>query len=455
MMESVKLQRELLLQNNQSNIVRRKENLRKLYSCIYDNMDAFSEALYKDLGKSSFEAYTTEIGFVLSEISDMIRHISSWAKPKKVRTNQLINFWSVSKIFTEPFGQVLIISPWNYPLNLSLAPVAAVLAAGNLICLKPSEYSPNTSNLLKDLIPQYFPDNTIQVFTGDAKVSQALLVEKWDFIFFTGSPAIGKIVYQSAAENLTPVCLELGGKSPVYVDESANIPLAAKRIAYGKLLNAGQTCIAPDYVYVSETVYDDFLKQLELQIHAFWGDNPVEHPDYPQIVNEMNLNRLIKLIDGVKTKCIGTSVEANRKLNPHIILNPEESERIMQEEIFGPLLPVISVSNPEEAISRILTRPKPLALYLFLRNRTLQKQFISSISSGGVCINDTIMHITNPRLPFGGVGNSGIGVYHGKSGFDTFSHHKSILKKANWIDPKLRYPPFKSVKLKLAKWVLK
>lgn len=448
-------QSELVQSGKYRNISERKKQLHRLYACVSENQDMISEALYKDLGKSVFESYATEIGFALEEISRMIKHVKQWASPKRVKTNQLINFWSNSKIYPEAYGKVLIISPWNYPINLSIAPIAAALAAGNVVCLKPSEYSENTSKVLKNLFSKYFTDQSVSVFTGGPEVSQKLLAKQWDFIFFTGSPAIGKIVMQAAAKNMTPVCLELGGKSPVYVDKTANINLAAKRIAYGKLLNSGQTCIAPDHVYVHVDVEKDFIGALKQHIRDFWGENPKEHADYPKIINQTKAKRLMSLLDGVKYESIGESGIELEKMNPHIIQQCPEEHPLMQEEIFGPLLPVNSVQNELEAIDLILKRPKPLALYVFSRSKAIEEQFLSKISSGGVCLNDTIMHITNPNLPFGGVGNSGMGSYHGKAGFECFSHMKSVLKKANFADPNLRYPPFTSKKLKLAKRVLK
>ena len=440
---------------NFSSVANRRQRLNALYLCISENIHTFAEALKKDLGKSEFESYSTETGFVLQEISLMKRKLKKWSSPRKVNTNQMINFWSRSWIQAEPYGKVLIISPWNYPLNLSIAPMAAAIAAGNSVVLKPSEYSFHTSNVLEKLIPEYFPDKSIQVYTGGPEVSQSLLQENWDFIFFTGSPAVGKIVMKAAAEQMTPVCLELGGKSPVYIDRSANIQLAAKRIIYGKLLNSGQTCIAPDHVYIDQAVKNEFIEALKLQSEKFWGKNPADHPDYPKIINHTKHQRLIDMLKDTNAICLGSETEKKGKINPHIIPDCPEDHMLMQEEIFGPVLPVIGVKDHREAIRLIQNRPKPLALYLFMHNRNLQSEFLKSVSSGGVCINDTIMHISNPKLPFGGVGNSGIGAYHGKAGFETFSHMKSVLKKSKLADPALRYPPYSLKKLKLAKKVLK
>jgi aldehyde dehydrogenase (NAD+) len=455
MIEQLNDQKQLFNTGVSRKISDRKVVLKQLYKCVQENVEEISEALFKDLGKSRFESYTTEIGFALDEIKRNIKDLNSWAKPKRVKTNQLINFWSKSYTCPEAYGQVLIISPWNYPFNLSIIPLASAIAAGNLVCIKPSEYSVNTSEVLSKLISTYLPENYVKIFTGGVEVSQKLLKHQWDFIFFTGSPAIGKIVMQAAANYLTPICLELGGKSPVYVDSSANIKLAAKRIVWGKFLNAGQTCIAPDYVYVHKEVSAEFISALESQIVEFWGENPQDNVDYPKIINDSKAQRLIELTKGVDILCIGNREIKNQKLNPMIVPNCPENHPLMKEEIFGPILPVISVDSEEDAISRIMSRSKPLALYIFATNKSVQKKLLSEISSGGACVNDTIMHMSNPNLPFGGVGNSGMGTYHGKDGFLTFSHNKSILNKSNFTDPSLRYPPYTSVKLKLAKFVLK
>lgn len=455
MIEQLNDQKQLFNTGVSRKISDRKVVLKQLYKCVQENVEEISEALFKDLGKSRFESYTTEIGFALDEIKRNIKHLNSWAKPKRVKTNQLINFWSKSYTFPEAYGQVLIISPWNYPFNLSIIPLASAIAAGNLVCIKPSEYSIHTSEVLSKLISSYLPENYVKIFTGGVEVSQKLLKHQWDFIFFTGSPAIGKIVMQAAANYLTPICLELGGKSPVYVDSSANIKLAAKRIVWGKFLNAGQTCIAPDHVYVHKKVSVEFISALESQIVEFWGENPQDNIDYPKIINDDKAKRLQELVKGVDVITIGNSELKNRKLNPMIVPYCPENHPLMKEEIFGPILPVISVDSENDAISRILLRSKPLALYIFATNKLVQNKLLSEISSGGACVNDTIMHMSNPNLPFGGVGNSGIGTYHGKDGFLTFSHSKSILKKSNFTDPSLRYPPYTSVKLRLAKFVMK
>lgn len=455
MVEQLNDQKQLFNTGVSRKVSDRKNVLKQLYNCVQENVEEISEALFKDLGKSRFESYTTEIGFALDEINQNIKHLNSWAKPKRVKTNQLLNFWSKSHTCPEAYGQVLIISPWNYPFNLSIIPLASAISAGNLVCIKPSEYSVNTSEVLSKLISSYLPENYVKIFTGGVEVSQKLLKHQWDFIFFTGSPTVGKIVMQAAANYLTPICLELGGKSPVYVDASANVKLAAKRIVWGKFLNAGQTCIAPDHVYVHKEVSAEFISALESQIVEFWGENPQDNVDYPKIINDSKAQRLIELTKGVNPLCIGNREIKNQKLNPMIVPNCPENHSLMKEEIFGPILPVISVDSEDDAISRILSRSKPLALYIFSTNKSVQKKLMSEISSGGVCINDTIMHMSNPNLPFGGVGNSGMGTYHGKDGFLTFSHNKSILSKSNFTDPSLRYPPYTNAKLKLAKFVLK
>lgn len=455
MNKQLEQQQQFFESGNTQSVAFRKSMLHSLHTCISDNISELSEALNKDLGKSDFESYATEIGYALDEISHQKKHVRRYSRKKHVRTNQLINFWSQSHILPEPYGQVLIISPWNYPVNLTIAPLAAAIAAGNVISLKPSEFSTHTSALLEKLFKQYFPENYIHLFQGEKDVSQALLEKKWDYIFFTGSPRVGKIVMQKAAENLTPVTLELGGKSPVYVDKSANVKLAARRIIWGKLLNAGQTCIAPDHVYAHTSISEELMDNMVQQIRDFWGEEPTDHPHYPNIINKEKAERLENLIKDCDIKSSG-KVDANaKKISPVIVKNCPESHPLMQEEIFGPILPVISVDSDEDAIEKIKSRPKPLALYLFTSDKKQQRKFELETSSGGMCINDTIMHITNPRLPFGGVGNSGMGAYHGKYGFETFTHYKSRLKKSNLTDPALRYPPYTKLKLKLAKRVLK
>jgi len=455
MHEQLTAQRKFFESGNTQSVAFRKSMLHSLHTCISDNVEKLSEALEKDLGKSAFESYTTEIGYALDEISHQIRHVKKYSRKRFVRTNQLINFWSQSRIIPEPYGQVLIISPWNYPVNLTIAPLASAIAAGNVISLKPSEFSSHTSALLGTLFRQYFPENYIHVFQGEKEVSQALLEKTWDYIFFTGSPRVGKIVMEKAAKNLTPVTLELGGKSPVYVDKSANVKLAAKRIIWGKLLNAGQTCIAPDHVYAHTEIAEELMDAMIHHIREFWGEEPTDHPDYPTIINQEKAERLKNLIRECDIKWSGKIDTDAKKFSPVIVKNCSESHPLMQEEIFGPVLPVISVESASEATEKIRSRPKPLACYLFTTKKKQQAQFETDISSGGMCINDTIMHITNPRLPFGGVGNSGMGTYHGKAGFDTFTHYKSYLKKSNLTDPALRYPPYTKLKLKLAKRVLK
>jgi len=448
-------QMQFFASGNTQSVAFRKSMLHSLHTCISDNIRELSEALEKDLGKSAFESYTTEIGYALDEISHQKKHVRKYSRRKHVRTNQLVNFWSQSRIVPEPYGQVLIISPWNYPVNLTIAPLASAIAAGNVISLKPSEFSTHTSALLEKLFKQYFPENYIHLFQGEKEVSQALLEERWDYIFFTGSPRVGKIVMQKAAENLTPVTLELGGKNPVYVDKSANIKLAAKRIIWGKLLNAGQTCIAPDHVYAHADIAEKLMDYMVQHIREFWGEEPSDHPDYPNIINKEKAERLKNLITDCDIKWSGKIDTDAKKISPVIVKNCPETHPLMQEEIFGPILPVISVNSDEEAIEKIKSRPKPLAMYVFSTNKIQINRIEKSISSGGMCINDTIMHITNPRLPFGGVGNSGMGAYHGKYGFETFTHYKSIMRKSNLTDPALRYPPYTPFKLKLAKKVLK
>lgn len=431
----------------------RKSQLLKLREAIRSNEAEITQALAKDLGKSTFESYATEIGIVYEEIRLHLKKLHSWTKPKRVGS-PIAAFPSKSFIKAEPFGVSLIISPWNYPFQLAIAPLVGAISAGNCAVIKPSEMSVHTSAVIEKIINGSFQENYIHVLNGDATASEALLKQKFDFIFFTGSPRIGKIVMKAAAENLTPVVLELGGKSPCIVDKNVDLKLVAKRIIWGKCINAGQTCIAPDYVLVHKSIKEDLLLNLKSAITELYGDNPKENADYPRIINEANVNRLEKLMQSGKVYT-GGLIEAKEKyFSPTLIVDAANDSALMQEEIFGPLLPVVSFESIEDAITFVKNKPKPLALYLFTSDKKNLKLMLDQISAGGVTVNDTIMHFTNANLPFGGVGNSGIGSYHGESSFKSFSHMKPVMKRATWLDIPLRYPPFLK-KLKLVKLVLK
>ena len=419
----------------------RVESLRKLERWVRAHREEIFAALKHDLNKPPFETYATEMGVVLDELKFALKHIRRWSKPKRVRTN-LKNFPSSGRIYPEPYGVTLVMSPWNYPFNLTLTPVIAAVAAGNCAIVKPSAYSPATSSLVARLCEEVFHPGHVAVIEGGRSENQALLDEKYDMIFFTGSATVGKTVMQAAAQHLTPVVLELGGKSPCIVDETADIKLAAKRIAWGKLVNAGQTCVAPDYLLVHESVKERLLEEMKLIIREMYGEKPLENPDYPKIINEKHFNRLLGLVEGEKIVMGGGSNTATLQIEPTILDAVSWDAPVMSEEIFGPLLPVLTFRNFEDILQKISSRAKPLAAYLFTSNKKTAQNFVRNLSFGGGCINDTLMHLSDSRLPFGGVGESGMGSYHGKAGFDAFSHYKTVLKKSTLIDVPLRYPPY-------------
>jgi len=431
----------------------RISSLKKLKSAILKYEEEIYEALWKDLHKSKFEAYASEIGFVLEELSFHIKKLKNWMKPKRVRSS-LTMFPASTYRYYEPLGSVLIIAPWNYPFQLLIAPLIGAISAGNTAILKPSEYSENTATVIKKMIESTFEPNYISVLTGDAKVSQALLKLKFDHIFFTGSPAIGKIVMKSAAEHMTPVTLELGGKSPCIVDETAKLKLAATRIIWGKLLNAGQTCIAPDYLLIHKSVKEKFLPLLVEAIEKFYGKDASKSPDYPRIINSSNLKRLIMLTEKAHIYYGGKTDIQENYFEPTIIDNVTFDDAVMQQEIFGPILPIITYERIEDVITKVNENPKPLALYLFSENRKTHKKILERVPAGGVNINDTLMHIVNNKVPFGGVGNSGIGGYHGFYSFELFSNAKPFVKRGTWMDVPIRYAPY-GKKLKIIKLLMK
>lgn len=432
----------------------RIQRLTRLKQAIQKYETRLTKALYQDLGKSEFESYTTEIGFMLDSITHTIRKISKWMKPTKVKT-QVALLGSKSFIIPEPYGAVLIIGPFNYPFQLLIEPLVGAIAAGNTAVLKASEHTPAVSAVVRELIGEVFEPEYVQVVEGAKDTTTALIHAPFDYIFFTGSVPVGKIVMQAAAQNLVPVTLELGGKSPVIVDEQADIQVAAERIIWGKLLNTGQTCIAPDYLLVHERVKQPLIEALKGAIAAFFGTDIQNNKDYGRIVNHSHFKRLTTLIERDREKVIygGASDEEHRFIEPTLI-DALWDAATMEDEIFGPILPIISYSHLDEAIAQIVKRPKPLALYLFTSNKDVQDKVLTEVSFGGGCINDTITHVANPRLPFGGVGHSGIGSYHGRYSFETFSHMKSILKKSTRINPPVLYPPYDN-KLKLIKRLLK
>lgn len=438
---------------HKNDISYRKESLKKLLHNIIENEEAIIKALYDDFKKPAFEAVLTETNYVISDLKETIKRMDSWAKPKKVFAS-LLNFPSSDYIYSEPYGNVLILSPWNYPFQLALCPLVAAVAAGNKVTLKPSELTPNTSNIISKIISETFAVKDVVVVTGDATIAQELLNKRWDYIFFTGSVAVGKIVAKAAAENLTPVTLELGGKSPCIVDETANLELSARRIVWGKIINAGQTCVAPDYILVHHKMKDTFVKLLIQEIEKALGTNPEESSDFARIINLKNWQRQLSLLENQKILFGGQSNRETLYLAPTLLDEPNMDSVVMKEEIFGPILPILSYQSKSDIEKIISSFEKPLSLYLFSKNKSFIDEVLQKYSFGGGCINDTVIHLANNRLPFGGVGNSGMGAYHGKLSFDIFSHKKAIVKKGTWLDLPMRYAPYKD-KLKTIQKVLK
>ena len=411
------------------------------------------DALKKDFNKSEFESYISEIGIVLSEIDLVLNNLRKWAKPKRIRPSML-TFPSTDYIYKEPYGTILILAPWNYPFQLAIAPLIAAIASGNTVVVKPSELTLNTSKLVTDIVDTVFNKEHAVSIQGGVPVAAELLDQNWDFIFFTGSVTIGKIVAQAAAKYLTPVTLELGGKSPCIIDDTNNIKLVAKRLVWGKFLNAGQTCISPDYLIVKSTIKTELIKHLKIEITKAYGKNPQESPDFPRIINKKKLIRLSSMLNDVKVVFGGHFDEEDCYLSPTLIDDPNLDSEVMQDEIFGPILPIISYDSNEDIARTINNYEKPLSLYVFSKRRSFINDVLKRFSFGGGAINDTLVHFGNQRLPFGGVGTSGMGAYHGKHGFDTFSHKKSIVKRGNWIDIPIRYAPY-SGKLKYLKTMFK
>ena len=451
--EILKKQREFFNTGKTKNIKYRLEHLKKLKKSILENEEEIKKALKLDLNKSESESYMTEIGMTLSELSYNIRHVKSWCKNKRVGT-PLAHFPSRSFISKEPYGVTLILSPWNYPFMLLIEPLIGAICAGNCAVLKPSEFAPNTANVIEKIIKECFEEDYVTVIQGDKDVSQALIEKNFDYIFYTGGTKVGKIVMQEASKNLVPFTLELGGKSPCIIDEKYNMHLAAKRLLFGKLLNAGQTCIAPDYVLVNENVKEELIEELKRVLKEFLGENVIENEDYPKIVNERHFARLSNLIEGEKILIGGKTDKKLLKIEPTILDNPKIDSKVMSEEIFGPILPIISYKTIEDAIAYVKKFEKPLALYMFTNDKRIQNKIMNEISFGGGCINDTIIHIANSNMGFGGVGYSGIGNYHGKRSFDTFSHERSITKKYG-LDLPMRYMPYNDFKDKLIRMFLK
>ena len=431
---------------------KRKKLLKKLLITIQNHESAIIEALQKDFKKPPFETYITEINYVISDLKHTISNVENWSKPKRVWPS-ILNFPSSDYIYTEPYGRVLIISPWNYPFQLAMCPLIAAIAAGNTIVLKPSELTFNTSQLITKIVEEVFHVKEVVVVHGGAEFTQSLLEKRWDYIFFTGSVFVGKIVAQAAAKNLTPYTLELGGKNPCIVDEGADLEIAAKRIVWGKFINAGQTCIAPDFILVQGKEKYNFVELLKKEIIRVYGENPEESKDFSRIINSKNWHRLKEMIDHTKVLYGGTTNEYEKYISPTLLDEPSLNSVVMKDEIFGPILPIISYHDEKDLENIISKNEKPLALYVFTNDKKYAEKMITKFSFGGGCVNDCMVHFSNHRLPFGGVGHSGIGAYHGKLGFDSFSHHKAIVKKPNWGDNPIRYAPYKN-KLNFIKKVL-
>jgi aldehyde dehydrogenase (NAD+) len=436
-------QRTFFAQGKTKNINFRIEQLEKLKKSIIEHEEKIINALHADLGKPSFVAYSTEIYFCLEEINNVLKNIKAWARPARVKTGWTL-FPASSFIFHEPLGTVLIIATWNYPFQLNIMPLIGAMAAGNCAILKPSEFATNTTNLLADLISNTFDSSYITLVKGDGAQTKALIEKKFDYIFFTGSSRVGKLVMQAAATNLTPVTLELGGKSPCIVDSTASIETSAKRILAGKFANAGQSCIAPDYLFVDKKIKEELLEQFSINLKKFYGTDPYKSQDYSKIINRKHFSRLINLLEEAKILIGGEHNIDKLFIEPTIveIESKDHTNPLMHEEIFGPILPIISYENVDEAISYIKSHAKPIAIYCFSRNKSLMERIVNETSSGGVCINHTTLQIANLNLPFGGVGQSGFGRYHGKAGFLAFSNPKSIAKTSFFIDTPTWYPPY-------------
>ena len=431
----------------------RKHQLEQMIKMLEENEPEFLAALKTDLGKPTVEGFITDIAFITGEIKLMLKNLKKWNKPQRVPT-PLVTMPAKSQLIPEPLGVVLVIAPWNYPIQLLLVPAAGAIAAGNAVVMKPSEVSAATSVVLARLVPKYLDQKAITLVEGGVPETTALLAEHFDHIFYTGNGTVGRIVMAAAANNLTPVTLELGGKSPVIIDESANIRVTARRIAWGKWLNAGQTCVAPDYILVNEKVRQPFLDELGKAITDFFGTDPQTSESYGRIVSPRHFDRLKSLMSGGKVVIGGETNAESRYVAPTVLADVDMSSALMNEEIFGPLLPVISITSTKQAIDFITARPHPLALYVFAENKSVVNEVLAKTTAGGMTVNGTLMHLTSPHLPFGGIGESGMGGYHGKSGVRLFQHMKPVLSRGTKLDPSLAYPPYTDKKAKLFRKLL-
>jgi aldehyde dehydrogenase (NAD+) len=431
----------------------RQRQLDGIVSFLDAHSAALEAAMKSDLGRPTVEAWAADIGATAAEVKYLRKHVGSWMKPQRQHLPLTAQPASGS-IVAEPLGTALVIAPWNYPVQLTISPLAAALAAGNTVALKPSELSPATSDLITVELPKFLDADAVTIFNGGPELAGALLEQRFDHIFFTGSTNIGRIVAEAAAQHLTPVTLELGGKSPVIVDDSANIEVTARRIAWGKWLNAGQTCVAPDYVLVSDARRDELVDAIAAAFETFGDGDIAASSDFGRIVTARHFDRLVSLLDGQEPAFGGDSDRDSRYFSPTIVVDPSPDSALMSEEIFGPILPVLTIDSLATALDFVRTRPKPLALYVFTEDGEIADQVIEHTSSGGVCVNQVLMHITPPNLPFGGVGESGMGTYHGRSGFETFSHLKSVMRKGTRPDPSLMYPPYSSRKERIIRWAM-
>jgi len=431
----------------------RKHQLEQMVKMLEDNEAAFLGALATDLGKPSVEGFITDIAFVTGEVKSMIKKLKKWNKPERVRT-PLVAMPARSRLIPEPLGVVLVIAPWNYPIQLLLVPAAGAIAAGNAVVMKPSEVSAATSALLGELVPKYMDPSAVAIVEGGIPETTDLLQQRFDHIFYTGNGTVGRVVMTAAVKNLTPVTLELGGKSPVIIDSSANLKVSAHRIAWGKWLNAGQTCVAPDYVLVDEKVRDAFVDELGKAVGEFYGENPQASESYARIVSPRHFDRLTGLLRGATVAVGGVTDEATRYIAPTVLVDVDMESAVMNEEIFGPILPVISVTSTDDAISYVNAHDHPLALYVFAENKKVVREVLARTTAGGVTVNGTILHLTNPNLPFGGIGEIGMGGYHGRAGVRIFQHMKPVLTRGTKLDPSLTYPPYTARKEKIFRKVL-
>ncbi len=425
----------------------RREQLQALAHLLQEHQDAILSAMHADLGKPPLEAFVSEVQFVQTDIAHTLSRLERWTRPEKVRVGLVLRPGR-AEIVRQPLGVVLVVGPWNYPWQLVLSPAVAAIAAGDAVVLKPSELAPACSDLLAELLPRYLDSRAVRVVTGGVPQSQALLQERWDHIFFTGGERVGRIVMEAAARHLTPVTLELGGKSPAIVHRSASLEVSARRLLWGRFFNAGQTCVAPDYALVDAPVYERFLELAPRILEEFYGEDPSATADYGRIVSEAHHARLVSYLDQGRVVVGGAHDATQRYLAPTILAEVDPASPVMQEEIFGPILPVLRVDDLEQAMGFVRSRPSPLALYVFAEDKAAADRVLARTTSGGASVNDAIVHLTVPELPFGGVGASGIGAYHGRHGFEAFSHQRSVLRRTTKLDPSFRYPPYAQSSLK-------